>query len=153
MANDGCEQGKRGKQLESLFHQSLDALMQRVDRDRQHDMTTILPPEEEITISPEEEAELWEKLEAEEPTSNVIHLNKWEAQCRLNEAINVAESLDGKIEKPGTFNDTEVTKQMIEDAALRWEVSVKEVEMYIWDLHNRGASYQFIRSYLMDVED
>lgn len=59
----------------------------------------------------------------------------------------------GEIEKPSTFDDAEVPQEMIEEAAAHWGVTVKEVEQYVWDLHDRGAPYQFIKDYLRDIED
>ena len=139
-------------QLEDLFKRSYNALQQRIERDHQ----TALP----ITDPhPGEEAATY--LDTEKKMASL--------KCMTKRGIKAASITDmrtlewlantlidlqgGEIEKPSTFDDAEVPQEMIEEAAAHWGVTVKEVEQYVWDLHDRGAPYQFIKDYLRDIED
>jgi hypothetical protein len=96
-------------------------------------------------------------IEAGEPKNNVISMRDREAGKRIDDALKMADMLidlhGGEIDKPATWDDAEVPRQMIEDAATRWGATFKKVEMYCWDLHDRGAPYQYIKEYLLDIED
>lgn len=133
----GC-QDENAEQCEIQFRLSYDALMARMERDKLADALEAATSHEELP-------------------NNVISLAERSASARIDAAFQMADMLielhGGEINRPETFDDSEVPRQMIEEAAERWSVTVKEVEMYVWDLHDRGAPYQYIREYLLDIED
>lgn len=135
------ENDEKERQAEILFRRSYVALMDRYERDRQ--------------AGGQGEAEA-AAGQGEQP-GKVVSLAERRAALRIDHALQLADMLvdlyGNEINKPSTFDDAEVPRQMIEEAAERWGVGIKDVEMYAWDLHDRGAPYQFIREWLVDIED
>lgn len=137
--------GDNEEQLKDLFQRSHEKLMQRIERDRRVAVSATEPSPEEDTAIPLA-SEQQERMA--DQCTEVVSIDD---TLRLADAL--IDLCGCEIKKTANFDDAEVPQNLIEEAAARWNVTVKEVEQYVWSLHDMGAPYQYIKDYLRDIED